>query len=115
MLSFKAAKFWLVGVALFAVTATAPAPKAQAVGTYTAYSVGVAFWTQVWPLGNWNPHYGAFFSGMYGMGYTFTCGSGPATPDWWGTSYNVAILEKRWYWSTPSSQYPSCHQAVMQY
>jgi hypothetical protein len=116
MLNPRIFKNWLLVAAICVLTAMANAPKARAYGTYTAYSVGVAFWTPVWPTNwNWNPHYGAFFSGSNGLSYSFQCGAGPATPNWWGNTLNVALLEKNWYLTTASSQYSSCHQAFMQY
>lgn len=84
--------------------------KAASIVT-TASSVGVAFWTQVV-----NPHYGASFSGRNGRAQVYVGPNGPSnyhTYNWWGSSSNVLLLEKRWYLVTSGSSTPTNHTATV--
>ena len=86
------------GLALPATTEAAPLSGFWS--TTTANSVGYAFW-------DGGPHYGAFFSGQNGYnqhflgpggdGATSCCSGGITNWNWWGSSLNVLLVPKTWY------------------
>jgi hypothetical protein len=98
-------------LAIAAATLFSSMQQTHAAAVRTAYQVTLAYYDS-WGI----PHYGAFFTGYNGLGYSWLCGySGPPYPNWWGNSLAVALISKTWLFTTYNSWTPSCHQGVLQY
>ena len=86
----------VVGLLVGAVGMLTVQKVSAGLGWTTAYDVKYAFWDA-------GPHYGAFFPGASGGNQYFTGASGqPAgysSWDWWGSAYDVLLLQKRWLFS----------------
>lgn len=98
----------LIAVMIFVASIGFSQSKSAYAATWrTAYRVTYAY-SDGWGI----PHYGAFFTGLYGLGYSFSGYSGaPPSPNWWGNGLNVALLEKTWLFSNSCwimGQYTLC-------
>lgn len=79
--------------------------------THRAYECGVVFWT-------WRPHYGAFFSGLYGHSPTYYGSGNPgdiSAWDWYpnpGDS-NRLLIDGTFYWGHSSARDPDNWEATL--
>jgi len=104
----------VVGLLLGAVGILNVQKVSAGMGWQTAFKVDTAFWV------GGLPHYGAFFGGSYGTNQYYSGpGGSPAgysSWDWWGTDYDVLLLQKRWLGLQslyPERWNPANHHAFM--
>ncbi len=120
-------RFLMVGLAVVLLFISLPSPASLARGyqhdsradqvplgywlTHRAYQCGVAFW-------DWRPHYGAFFSGLYGYDQTYYGEGDPgdiSTWDWYPPSpgdRNMLLIDGTFYWSHITARDPDNWEAT---